>query len=86
LVEKLLKKWYNTICKLKQVVFERRQIMLIINKSRDTIKKHVIGLIIANAIDGIGLVCTAIFLAMQAWIAGLIAYAATCIGIAINIR
>ena len=58
---------------------------MLIDESRDTLKKHVIMLIIANAISFIGLVCTAIFFAMQAWTAGIIAYVATCIGIAINI-
>lgn len=57
---------------------------MLIDESRDTIKKYVIGLIIANVIAGIGLVCTVIFFAMQAWIAGTIACATTCIGIAIN--
>lgn len=39
---------------------------MLIDESRDTLKKHVIMLIIANAISFIGLVCTAIFFAIQA--------------------
>lgn len=75
---------YNIICKLKQVVFERRRIMLI-DESRDTLKKYAIGLIIANVIGCIGLFFTVLFFTKQVWIGGIIALVITCIVLALNI-
>lgn len=58
---------------------------MLIDESRDTLKKRILGFIIANIIAFIGLFFTVVFFVAHIWIGGIIAYGITCIVISINL-
>lgn len=58
---------------------------MLIDESRDTLKKYVLGLIVANGIATIALIFTVVLFAAHIWTGAIIAYAITCIMISINI-
>lgn len=58
---------------------------MLIDESRDTLKKYVIGFMIANIVAFIGLFFTVVFFTAHIWMGGIVAYGATCIVISINL-
>lgn len=58
---------------------------MLIDESRDTLKKYAVGFIIANIVAFISLVFTVAFFTTHIWIGGIIAYAVTCIVISIDL-
>lgn len=58
---------------------------MLIEESRDTLRKYAIALIIANVIAIIGMIGAICFFGMQVWMLGMIAYIVSCTMITINI-